>query len=69
MNVQAAGQGQRATVTGLTAGGNPINYTLTPVFAGLPHSMENNPNQDAYAATRGDAYTHIFSDAKAGKWE
>jgi hypothetical protein len=29
--------------------------------------MENNPNQDAYAATRVNAYIQIFSDTKAGK--
>jgi hypothetical protein len=67
VNVQAEGRGQRATVTGVAAGGNPFNYTLTPVFDGLPHPTENNPNQDAYAATRVDAYIQIFSDTKAGK--
>jgi hypothetical protein len=68
VNVQAEGQVQRATVTGVAAGGNPINNTLTAVFDGLPHpAAENNPNQDAYAATRVDAYTQIFSDIKASK--
>jgi hypothetical protein len=67
VNVQAEGQGLKATITGVNAEGNPINYTQTPVFDGLPHSTENYPNQDAYAATRVDAYTKIFSDIKAGK--
>jgi hypothetical protein len=67
VNVQAEGQGQRVTITGVAASGNPFNYTFTAVFDGLPHPTENNPNQDAYAATRVDAYTHIFSDLKAGK--
>jgi hypothetical protein len=56
VNVQAEGQGQRVTVTGVAASGNPFNYTLTAVFDGLPHLTENNPNQDAYAATRVNAY-------------
>jgi hypothetical protein len=68
VNIQAEGQGQRVTVTGVAAGGNPINRTATAVFDGLPHpTAENNPNQDAAAATGVDAYTQIFSDTKAGK--
>ena len=65
--LQADGQGLKATTTGVNAEGNLINRTQTPVFDGLPHSTENYPNQDAYAATRVDAYTLIFSDIKAGK--
>jgi hypothetical protein len=67
VNVQAEGQAQRVTIAGVAASGNPFNYTLTAVFDGLPHPTENNPNQDAYAATRVDAYTQIFSDLKADK--
>jgi hypothetical protein len=53
VNVQAEGQGLKATTTGVNAEGNPINYTQTPVFDGLPHSTaESNPNQDAYQANR-----------------
>jgi len=67
VNVQAEGQAQRVTIAGVAASGNPFNYALTAVFDGLPHPTENNPNQDAYAATRVDAYTQIFSDLKADK--
>jgi hypothetical protein len=67
VNVQAEGQGLKATVTGVNADGNPFKYAYRPVFDGLSHPMENDPNQDAYAATRVDAYIQIFSDNKAGK--
>src|SRR5580704_6581712 len=52
VNVQAEGQGLKATITRVNAEGNPINYTVGPIFDGLPDSTENYPNQDAYAATR-----------------
>jgi hypothetical protein len=66
-NIQAEGQGERATITGVGAEGNPINITLTSVFDGMPHPVVGDPKQDAYASTRVDAYTHIYSDFKAGK--
>ena len=65
VNVQAEGQGLKATITGVNAEGNPFNYAYRPVFDGLSHPMENDPNQDAYAATRVDAYIQIFSDTKS----
>jgi len=67
VNIQVDGQGERATITGVGAEGNPINYTLTSVFDGMPHPVVGDPKQDAYASTRVDAYTHIYSDFKAGK--
>jgi hypothetical protein len=67
VTAQAERQGLRATITGVNGEGNPINYTQTPIFDGLPHPVAGDPNQDAYAATRVDAYTQIFSDFKAGK--
>ena len=66
VNNQAEGQGQKVTVTGVAANGNPVSNTITGVFDGMPHPASN-PNFDAVASTRADAYTHINSFTKAGK--
>jgi len=65
-NVQAEGQGLKVTITGVGAEGNPINITFTNVFDGMPHPA-GNPNFDAAATARVDAYTLINSRTKAGK--
>ena len=67
VNNQAEGQGQKVTVTGVAANGNPVSNTITGVFDGVPHPVVGNPNMDAYASTKIDAYTHIYSETKAGK--
>jgi len=67
-NFQAEGQNYKVTVTGVGAEGNPISITLTGVYDGMPHPLTNpNPNIDAVASTRVDAYTTISSFTKAGK--
>jgi hypothetical protein len=65
-NFQAEGQNLKLSITGINANGNPINAVATLVFDGMPHPA-NNPNFDANAAIRVDAYTAIFSFTKAGK--
>jgi hypothetical protein len=66
VNVQGERQGLKITVTGVNAEGNPINNTFTAVFDGMPHP-DSNPNLDAEAWARVDAYTLIMSGTKAGK--
>src|ERR1700693_3491887 len=67
LNIQAEGQGLKAPITGVGADGNPINFTATLVFDGMPHPVQNAPDFDAAANTRVDAYTLIVSRTKAGK--
>jgi hypothetical protein len=66
MSIQAEGQNLKGTVTGTDTSGNPINFMATFVFDGMPHPT-GNPNGDATAYTRVDAYTVIRSLTKAGK--
>jgi hypothetical protein len=70
LNSQAEGQGLKVTVTGINAEGNPISNTFPVVFDGMPHPWgnSNNPNFDASAEARVDAYTVIVSRTKAGKF-
>jgi hypothetical protein len=67
VNAQAEGQGLKITFTGIGANGNPISVVVTDVLDGMPHPDPYNPNFDAIASTRVDAYTMIFSLTKAGK--
>jgi Lipocalin-like domain len=66
VKVQEEGQGLKNTATGVGAEGNPVSNTFTMVFDGMPHP-EGNPNFDAEAWARVDAYTLINSNTKAGK--
>jgi hypothetical protein len=65
-SLQAEGQNLKETVTGTDTSGNPINFVAAFVFDGMPHPT-GNPNGDATAYTRVDAYTVIRSLTKAGK--
>jgi hypothetical protein len=68
VNFQADGQNLKGTFTGTDANGNPINFVITYVLDGMPHPADNpNPNYDAAAHTRVDAYTLIRSITKSGK--
>jgi len=68
LNDQAEGQNHKITVTSVGVDGNPINFTATLVFDGMPHPAQPpNNNFDAAAWTRVDAYTLIVSRTKAGK--
>jgi hypothetical protein len=66
-NIQAEGQGIKVTITGTAANGNPINIAITRVFDGIAHPVTGNPNFDAVATMRVDAYAFITSRTKAGK--
>jgi hypothetical protein len=66
--IEADGQSQKVSVTGVNAQGNPINNAFTTNFDGMPHPTSNpNPNFDASANARIDAHTLVFSRTKGGK--
>jgi hypothetical protein len=69
VNIQADGQNHKVITTGTGADGNPFSNTITLVFDGIAHPLTGNPNpnSDAVADTRIDAYTLIRSFTKAGK--
>jgi hypothetical protein len=67
VNIQAEGQGLKNTFTGIGADGNPTSAVATTVFYGMPHPS-GNPNFDATAVTRVDAYTTIYGRTKSGKF-
>ena len=67
MKVEADGQGQKVTVTGVNARGNPINNFFTQIFDGMPHPGNPNPDFDAVVNARIDAYTLVNSRTKVGK--
>jgi hypothetical protein len=68
VNTQAEGQDLKITFTGIGPDGNPFSVVVTDVLDGMPHPRTgNNPNIDAIALTRVDAYTLILSRTKAGK--
>jgi hypothetical protein len=66
VNIQADGQNHKLTARGINAEGNPTSAEVMWIYDGMPHPTDN-PNFDAQAATRIDAYTIIFSRTKAGK--
>ena len=66
VNVQAEGQNHKLTAKGINAEGNPTSGEVVWIYDGMPHPRSN-PNYDAEAAKRIDAYTIIFSRTKAGK--
>ena len=61
------GQGQKSTVTGVNAQGNPINNAVTLVFDGIARPVTANAICDANADARVDACTIIRSFTKPGK--
>jgi hypothetical protein len=65
--VEPDGQGQKVTVTGVNAQGNPTNIVFTTIFDGMSHPSNPNPNFDANAAARIDAHTLVNSRTKGGK--
>jgi len=67
LNIQADGQNQKVALTNTGADGNPTSITFTLVFDGIAHPVTGNPNFDANADTRVDAYTVIRTRTKAGK--
>ena len=66
VDAQAEGQGLKVTTNGVGAEGNPTGIAFALVFDGMPHPT-GNPNFDAGATARLDAYTLITSRTKAGK--
>jgi hypothetical protein len=66
-DIQAEGQSHKLTAVGINAQGNPTSIVFTWIYDGVPHPATDNPNYDARAVTRVDAYTHVMSFTKAGK--
>ena len=78
MNVQAEGENHNVTFAGINAEGNQQSLALTWLYDGMPHPVTANteanrlgllgqPNIDARAFTRVDAYAVNISYIKAGK--
>jgi hypothetical protein len=67
LNLQAEGQGIKATLTGDGADGNPAHELFTAACDGMPRPV-NDPDCDAIATTWVDTYTLIDSRTKAGKF-
>jgi hypothetical protein len=63
---QGEGQNHKVIITGTNADGTAINNMITLVYNGMPHPA-NNPDFDADADGRIDAYTVIRSRTKGGK--
>ena len=66
VKVEMDGRDQKVTVTGVSVQGTPISFVFTNIFDGMPHPVSN-PNYDANAVARVDAYTLINSRTKGGK--
>ena len=68
VTVQGEGRDWKITVAGIDAAGAPIGDAFTQAFDGMSHPLMGtpNPNFDAAAATRVDAYSIIVSRTKAG---
>jgi hypothetical protein len=78
MNVQGEGQNHKVTFAGINTEGNRQSLGLPWIYDGMPHPVTanleanrlgllGNPNIDARAWTRVDAYTVNISYMKAGK--
>jgi hypothetical protein len=78
MNVQGEGENNNVTFAGINAEGNRQSLVLTWLYDGMPHAVTANteanrlgllgqPNIDARAFTRVDAYAVNISYMKAGK--
>ena len=65
--IQAEGQNLKLTNVGISAEGNPTSALTMWIFDGMPHPVTGNPNFDAVASTRVNAYTINNSRTKAGK--
>ena len=70
VTIQGEGRDWNITVAGIDAAGAPIGDAFSQAFDGMSHPLTGtpNPNFDALAATRVDAYTVIVSRTKAGKF-
>lgn len=64
---QAAGQGIKVTATGTDAQGKPITIQYTANYDGKDYPVTGNPDWDATALKRIDAYTVEFTRKKAAK--
>ena len=69
VTVQGEGRDWKITVAGIDAAGAPIGDAFTQAFDGMSHPLMGtpNPNFDAAAATRVDAYTVIVSRTEGRK--
>jgi hypothetical protein len=67
VTIEEDGPNHKITVVGTNAQGNPTSAVTTRIYDGMPHPVTGNPNFDANAFTRVDAYTDIISRTKAGK--
>jgi hypothetical protein len=78
MNVQAEGQNHKVTFAGMNTEGNRQSLMIPWLYDGMPHPVTantegnrlgllGNPNIDARAFTRVDAYAVNISYMKAGK--
>lgn len=67
LTVEAAGQGIRVTAKGTDAEGKPTATQYTASYDGKDYPVTGNPDWDAVAFKRVDAYTLEFTRKKAEK--
>jgi hypothetical protein len=68
VTVQAVGQNHKLAAVTIDAEGKQTSVENTRIYDGMSHPVtDNNPDYDAGAFTRVDAYTIIISFTKAGK--
>jgi hypothetical protein len=67
VTVQAVGQNHKLTGVTTDAEGKQTSVENTRIYYGMSHPVLGNPDYDAGAFTRVDAYTIIISYMKAGK--
>ena len=65
--LQPDGQNIKMTLVSINANGTPASVVRPWIFDGMPHPVTGNPNFDAVASTRVNAYTINNSRTKAGK--
>lgn len=65
---QAAGQGIKVAATGTDADGKPVAIQYTANYDGKDYTVTGNPDWDATALKRINAYTVEFTRKKAGKF-
>jgi hypothetical protein len=67
VTVEAVGQNHKLTNVTIDAEGKQTSTENTRIYDGLSHPVTGNPNYDAGAFTRVDAYTIIIGYTKDGK--
>ena len=67
VTVQAVGQNHKLTAVTINAEGKQTSVENTRIYDGMSHPVAGNPDYDAGAFTRVDAYTIVISYTKAGK--